>query len=140
MNESDAAGGTVIATAACRVATAADATVAALLVNGIDTVYALPGLHNDPLFDVLYRHSDRVRVIHPRHEQTAGYMALGAAASTGKPQVCAVVPGPGFLNTASSLLTAEGLCAPVLALLGQIPQMDIDRNHGHLHEIHDQIG
>jgi acetolactate synthase-1/2/3 large subunit len=103
-------------------------------------VYALPGLHNDPLFDAFYHASDRLRVIHPRHEQTAAYMALGAALATGKPQAFAVVPGPGMLNAGAALLTAYGMNAPVLGLIGQIPQVDIDKGHGHLHEIHDQLG
>jgi acetolactate synthase-1/2/3 large subunit len=38
------------------------------------------------------------------------------------------------------MLTAHGMNAPVLALVGQVPQSDIDRGHGHLHEIHDQLG
>ena len=50
--------------------------------------------------------SDRLRVIHPRHEQTAAYMALGAALATGKPQAFCVVPGPGLLNAAAPLATA----------------------------------
>jgi len=118
----------------------AEATVQTLLHHGLDTVYALPGLHNDPLFDAFYHAADRLRVIHPRHEQTAAYMALGAALATGKPQAFAVVPGPGMLNAGAALLTAYGMNAPVLALVGQIPQADIDRGHGHLHEIHDQLG
>src|SRR5580658_989030 len=81
-----------------QIMTTADATLGALLANGIDTLYGLPGLHNDHLFDAIYKVRDRLRVMHSRHEQTAGYMALGAALSTGRPQVCAVVPGPGFLN------------------------------------------
>ncbi|MEI7874237.1 MAG: thiamine pyrophosphate-dependent enzyme [Alphaproteobacteria bacterium] len=118
----------------------AEATVETLLHHGLDTVYALPGLHNDPLFDAFYHAADRLRVIHPRHEQTAAYMALGAALVTGKPQAFAVVPGPGFLNAGAALLTAYGMGAPVIGLIGQIPQADIDRGHGHLHEIHDQLG
>ena len=118
----------------------AEATVETLLRHGLDTVYALPGLHNDPLFDAFYHAADRLRVIHPRHEQTAAYMALGAALATGKPQAFAVVPGPGLLNAGAALLTAYGMNAPVIALVGQIPQADIDRGHGHLHEIHDQLG
>jgi acetolactate synthase-1/2/3 large subunit len=120
--------------------TTAEATVETLLRHGIDTVYALPGLHNDPLFDAFYHAAGRLRVIHPRHEQTAAYMALGAALATGKPQAFAVVPGPGLLNAGAALLTAYGMNAPVIALVGQIPQADIDRGHGHLHEIHDQLG
>ena len=118
----------------------AEATVETLLRHGLDTVYALPGLHQDPLFDAFYHASDRLRVIHPRHEQTAAYMALGAALATGKPQAFGVVPGPGLLNAGAALLTAYGMNAPVIGLVGQIPQADIDRGHGHLHEIHDQLG
>ncbi|SEP08575.1 acetolactate synthase-1/2/3 large subunit [Rhodospirillales bacterium URHD0017] len=120
--------------------TTAEATVETLLRHGLDTVYALPGLHHDPLFDAFYHASDRLRVIHPRHEQTAAYMALGAALATGKPQAFAVVPGPGMLNAGAALLTAYGMNAPVIGLIGQIPQADIDKGHGHLHEIHDQLG
>jgi acetolactate synthase-1/2/3 large subunit len=67
-------------------------------------------------------------------------MALGAALASGKPQAFAVVPGPGLLNAGAALLTAYGMNAPVIGLVGQIPQADIDRGHGHLHEIHDQLG
>ena len=73
-------------------------------------------------------------------EQTAAYMALGAALATGKPQAFSVVPGPGLLNAGAALLTAYGMNAPVIGLIGQIPQADIDKGHGHLHEIHDQLG
>jgi acetolactate synthase-1/2/3 large subunit len=120
--------------------TTAEATVEALLAHGIDTVFALPGLHNDPLFDAFYKARNRLRVIHPRHEQAAGYMALGASLATGRPQAFAVVPGPGFLNASAAILTAQGMNAPVLGLVGQIPQASIDRGHGYLHEIHDQLG
>ena len=120
--------------------TSADAIVRSLIRHGIDTAYALPGLQSDPLFDAFFRAADRLNVIHPRHEQAAAYMALGAALATGKPQLCSVVPGPGFLNAAAALLTAYSMNAPVIAIVGQIPQPDIDRGHGHLHELHDQLG
>ena len=107
--------------------TTAEAAVAALLAHGIDTVYALPGVHNDHLFDALFEAQDHIRTIHCRHEQGAAYLALGAALATGKPQTYAVVPGPGLLNSAAALLTSYGMNAPVLALIGQIPQSAIGR-------------
>src|SRR5438445_4043229 len=118
----------------------AEATVGALIAHGIDTVYALPGVHNDPLFDTLFKAGDHIRTVHTRHEQGAAYMALGAALATGKPQVYSVVPGPGLLNSATALLMAYGMNAPVLALIGQIPQAAIGRGLGYLHEIRDQAG
>ena len=78
--------------------------------------------------------------MHARHEQGAAYMALGAALATGRPQAYAVVPGPGLLNSSAALLTAYSMNAPVLALVGQIPDADIGRALGHLHEINDQAG
>jgi acetolactate synthase-1/2/3 large subunit len=118
----------------------ADATIATLRAHGIDTIYALPGVHNDHFFDALARAGDSIRTVHARHEQGAAYMALGAALATNKPQPYVVVPGPGLLNTGAALLTAYGMNAPVLALIGQIPDADIGRFLGHLHEIRDQAG
>jgi acetolactate synthase I/II/III large subunit len=120
--------------------TTAEVVVATLIAHGIDTIYALPGVHNDPLFDALFKAAAHIRTIHTRHEQGAGYLALGAALATGRPQVYTVVPGPGLLNSAASLLTAYGTNAPVLALIGQIAQAAIGRGYGHLHEIRDQSG
>jgi len=120
--------------------TTADATVASLIAHGIDTMYALPGVHNDHLFEALFQASAAIRVVHTRHEQGAAYMALGAALATDRPQTYAVVPGPGLLNTGAALLHAYSMNAPVLALIGQIPDADIGRGLGHLHEIRDQAG
>ena len=118
----------------------AEATVASLLAHGLNAVYALPGVHNDHLFDAFHRAGDALRVVHTRHEQGAAYMALGAALATGKPQAYCVVPGPGLLNSGAALLTAYGMNAPVLALIGQIPHDAIGKGQGHLHEIRDQAG
>jgi acetolactate synthase-1/2/3 large subunit len=117
-----------------------EATAATLIAHGLNTVYALPGVHNDHLFDAFQRAGDALRVVHTRHEQGAAYMTLGAALATGKPQAYVVVPGPGLLNSGAALLTAYGMNAPVLALIGQIPSAMIGRGFGHLHEIRDQAG
>jgi acetolactate synthase I/II/III large subunit len=119
---------------------AGEATAATLIAHGLDTIYALPGVHNDHLFDAFHRAADALRVVHTRHEQGAAYMALGAALATGKPQAYTVVPGPGLLNSGAALLNAYGMNAPVLALIGQIPSATIGRGTGQLHEIRDQAG
>src|ERR1700680_560963 len=120
--------------------TAAEAVIATLIGHGLDTIYALPGVQNDFLFEALFGAQDRLRTVHTRHEQGAAYMALGAALATGKPAAFAVVPGPGLLNAGAALLTAYGMNAPVLGLIGQIPEADIGRGLGHLHEIRAQGG
>ena len=43
--------------------TTAEATVGALIAHGIDTIYALPGVHNDSLFDTLFSAGDRIQHI-----------------------------------------------------------------------------
>ena len=87
--------------------TTAEAIVAALIAHGLDTLYALPGVQNDHLFDALFKSSGLIRTVHTRHEQGAAYMALGAALATGKPQacswrVCTVRINPDDLNSASN--------------------------------------
>lgn len=129
-----------LASASAVTMTAAEATVEAMIGHGVSTVYALPGVQNDLLFEALFKAGDRMRVMHTRHEQGAAYMALGAALATGKPSAYAVVPGPGLLNSSAALLTAYSMNAPVLALIGEIPDADIGRHLGHLHEIRDQSG
>ncbi len=118
----------------------AQAVVRSLAINGIDTMFCLPGVQNDPFFDALFDSQDQIRAIHARHEQGAAYMAVGAAMATGKPAAYGVVPGPGFLNTTAALATAYGTNAPVLAVIGQIPLPSLGRNLGLLHEIPDQLG
>ena len=119
---------------------AAEVTIKTMVANGIDTLYCLPGVQNDDFFDALVRSGAPMRPVHTRHEQATAYMALGAALSTGKPQAYCVVPGPGFLNTTTPLATAQSLCAPVLAVSGQIYEQFIGKGIGFLHEIPDQLG
>lgn len=118
----------------------AEAVIRSLTLNGIDTIYGLPGVQNDVFFAALHDAQDTIRVVHTRHEQGAAYMALGAAMATGQPQAYVVVPGPGFLNSTGALCTAYACNAPVLALTGQIPQALIGRGLGLLHELPDQLG
>src|ERR1700759_3379278 len=93
------------------VMTAAEAVVETMIGHGLDTLYALPGVQNDLLFEALFKVQvdGRLRTVHARHEQGAAYMALGAALATGKPSAYAVVPGPGLLNSAAALLTAYAM-------------------------------
>ncbi len=111
-----------------------------LLMHGIDKLFCLPGVQSDNFFNALYDYQDRLKPIHVRHEQSAAYMALGAAIATGKPQAFCVVPGPGFLNACAALSTAYAVNAPVFALVSQIGSRAIGKGFGLLHEIPDQLG
>lgn len=115
--------------------TGGQAVVDALIAHGVHTIFGLPGVQNDWLYNALFDAKDKIRVIHPRHEQGAAYMALGYTLATGEPMVFSVVPGPGMLNASAALATAYGLNAKVFCLTGQIPSHQIGKGEGVLHEI-----
>ena len=121
--------------------TTAEATVATLIAHGFDTVYALPGVHNDHLFDAFHQ-AGRQLARCPHAARTGRRLTWHWARRwrPGKPQAYSVVPGPGLLNSGAALLTAYGMNAPVLALIGQIPAAAIGKGLGYLHEIRDQAG
>ncbi len=120
--------------------TGGEAIAQSLLMHGVDTVFAIPGVQTYELFDAFARLGDRIKVIGPRHEQTTAYMAFGYARSTGRPGVYSVVPGPGVLNTTAALCSAYGASTPVLCLTGEVPSDYIGSGLGHLHELPDQLG
>src|SRR5687768_9908510 len=120
--------------------TGGQALVTSLKQYGVDTIFALPGVQLDNLFDALYEERENIRIIHTRHEQTTAYMAFGYARASSRVGVCLVVPGPGVLNAGAALSTAYACNAPVLCLAGQIQSDLIDSGIGALHEIPDQLG
>jgi acetolactate synthase I/II/III large subunit len=109
-----------------------------LIIEGIDTVFGVPGFQLDPAVDALYALRDRVRFIQTRHEQGAAYLADGYARASGGVGAFMVVPGPGMLNATAALSTAYACSSPVLAIIGQIPSQRIGAGRGMLHEIREQ--
>jgi acetolactate synthase-1/2/3 large subunit len=120
-------------------ATGGDAVADALVAEGIDTVFGLPGIQLDPLLDAFVRRRHLLRFIHTRNEQATTHMADGFARASGRVGCSVVVPGPGLLNAMTGLATAYGASSPVLCITGQIASKDIDRALGHLHEIPRQL-
>ena len=118
--------------------TGGEATVDALIAHGIHTLFGLPGVQNDWLYNALFDRREQIAVIHTRHEEGAAYMAFGAAAATGQPAVFNVVPGPGLLNAGAGLASAYAVNAPVFCIAGQIHSARIGRALGDLHEIPQQ--
>jgi acetolactate synthase-1/2/3 large subunit len=107
--------------------TGGQAIVQTLLAHGVNTLFGLPGVQNDWLYNALYDAGSKIRIIHTRHEQGVAYMALGYALARGDIGVYNVVQGPGFLNSSAALATAYGLNAKVLCLTGQIPSHAIGK-------------
>ena len=97
----------------------AQALARSLAREGVEVVFALPGVQIMDAFDALY-HEPSIRLVLVRHEQSAAYMADGYARTTGKPGVALVVPGPGALNTTAAIGTAYATSSPVLLVSGQI--------------------
>ena len=77
---------------AATVMSGGEAIVEALVENGVDTVFGLPGAQLYPLFDGLHARRDRIRTVGARHEQGCGYMAFGRRPcdSLGLQRACAV--------------------------------------------------
>lgn len=123
-----------------RTLTGGEAAVETLKKNGVDTIFGLPGVQLDGLFNAFYENQDAIRVIHTRHEQATAYMADGYSRVTGKEGVCVVVPGPGVMNASAALATAYACNSSVLCLTGQIRSDMIGVGRGLLHEIPDQLG
>src|SRR6267154_2209347 len=76
----------------------------ALKLNGIDTIFGLPGI---PITDFTrMAQAAGMRVISFRHEQNAGNAAAIAGFMTQKPGICLTVSAPGFLNGLTALANA----------------------------------
>ncbi len=112
----------------------------ALAANGVEILFGIPGVQLDPVFAGLHDMRDKIRIVHARHEQGVALMAFGYAHVTGKIGVVLVVPGPGFLNAATGILTAHACNNPMLCLVGQSERMYIGSGVGVLHELDNQIG
>ncbi len=66
----------------------------ALKLNGINTIFGLPGI---PITDFTRKaQAEGIRVISFRHEQNAGNAAAIAGFLTQKPGICLTVSAPGF--------------------------------------------
>ena len=119
--------------------TGGQALIQSLKIEGLETIFALPGVQLDFAIDALWEERDHFRVIHPRHEQATTYMADGFARTTGQVGASLVVPGPGLLNAAAGLSTAYACSSPVLCVTGQIASDQIGQGYGALHEINNQL-
>ncbi len=119
--------------------TGGQAVARALLDHGVDTVFGIPGIQLDNLFDAFYELRNNLRVLHTRHEQGAAFMAMGYAQASGRTGVFAVVPGPGLLNSLTAVATGASANLPVLGITGQIPSYQIGQGYGIAHELKDQL-
>jgi len=108
----------------------------ALKLNGIDTIFGLPGI---PITDLTRKlQAAGMRVISFRHEQNAGYAASIAGFLTQKPGICLTVSAPGFLNGLTALAHATTNCFPMILISGSSEREVVDLLQGDYEEM-DQL-
>src|SRR5438094_5581500 len=110
--------------------------IEALKLNGIDTIFGLPGI---PITDLTRKaQAAGMRVISFRHEQNAGYAAAIAGFLTKKPGICLTVSAPGFLNGLTALANATTNCFPMILISGSSEREVVDLQQGDYEEM-DQL-
>src|SRR5881628_646061 len=108
----------------------------ALKLNGIDTIFGLPGI---PITDFTrMAQAAGLRVISFRHEQNAGNAAAIAGFMTQKPGICLTVSAPGFLNGLTALANATTNCFPMILISGSSEREIVDLQQGDYEEM-DQL-
>jgi oxalyl-CoA decarboxylase len=107
-----------------------------LKLNGIDTIFGLPGI---PITDLTrMAQAEGMRVISFRHEQHAGNAAAAAGFLTQKPGICLTVSAPGFLNGLTALANATTNCFPMILISGSSEREIVDLQQGDYEEM-DQL-
>jgi oxalyl-CoA decarboxylase len=108
----------------------------ALKLNGINTVYGVPGI---PITDLgRMMQAEGLRVLSFRHEQNAGYAAATAGFLIKKPGICLTVSAPGFLNGLTALAHATTNCFPMILVSGSSEREIVDLQQGDYEEM-DQL-
>src|SRR5438046_5827772 len=108
----------------------------ALKLNGINTIYGVPGI---PITDLgRMAQAAGMRVISFRHEQNAGNAAAIAGFLTKKPGICLTVSAPGFLNGLTALANATTNCFPMIQSTGSSERALVDLQPGDYEEM-DQL-
>ena len=88
--------------------------------QGISSIAGVPGGANLPIYDALANSS--IRHVLARHEQGAGFIALGMARASGRAQVCFASSGPGATNLVTAVADAKMDSVPLVAITGQVPR------------------
>lgn len=108
----------------------------ALKLNGVETIYNVPGI---PITDLgRYAQAQGLRVLSFRHEQHAGYAAAAAGFLTKRPGICMTVSAPGFLNGLTALAHATTNCWPMILISGSSEREIVDLQRGDYEEM-DQL-
>jgi acetolactate synthase-1/2/3 large subunit len=106
---------------------AGHALVEALIAQGVDTAFGVPGESYLAVLDGFHEHREQIRFIACRHEGGAAFMAEAQGKLSGRPGICFVTRGPGASNASIGLHTAFQDSTPMLLFVGQVASDQRDR-------------
>ena len=107
--------------------TGASLLVDALVAQGVDTVFCVPGESYLAAMNALYDHRDTVELVVCRHEGSATFMAEAHAKASGRPGVCFVTRAPGATQASIGLHTAHQDSTPLILFIGQVSRDFMER-------------
>lgn len=100
--------------------------VDALALNGVDTVYCVPGESYLPVLDALHDAAG-IQICVTRHEGAAANMADAYGKLTGRPGICFVTRGPGATHASIGVHTARQDSTPMILFIGQVERGFMER-------------
>lgn len=103
-----------------RARTGAQPLVDALRIQGVDTIFCVPGESFLSVLDALRDAKDEIRLIVCRHEGAAANMAEAHGKLTGTPGICMVSRVPGATHASIGVHTAKQDSTPMILLIGQV--------------------
>ncbi|HEX6705543.1 MAG TPA: thiamine pyrophosphate-binding protein [Albitalea sp.] len=106
---------------------AGHALVEALIAQGVDTVFGVPGESFLAVLDGFHEHRERIRFLACRQEGGAAFMAEAQGKLSGRPGVCFATRGPGATNASIGLHTAFQDSTPMVLFIGQVASDQRDR-------------
>ena len=98
-----------------------------LVQENIPYVFGICGHGNVGLLDELYHVRDEVKLISPRHEQTAAHMADAYFRIKHQPVATLTSCGPGSANIVMGMATALSDSSAILALTANVPTQQFNR-------------
>ncbi len=98
----------------------AEAVLKCLLEEGADLAFGYPGGAIMPVYDELYKYSDKIHHVLTRHEQGATHAAQGFARVTGKTGIVFATSGPGATNLVTGIADAQIDSTPMVCITGQV--------------------
>lgn len=98
----------------------ADALLASLINQGVETVFGYPGGSITPVYDRLQDYPELHHLL-TRHEQGAVHAAQGYARVSNQTGVCMATSGPGATNLLTGIADAMLDSTPVVCIAAQVP-------------------